>query len=89
MVDIPIILKGDKTTHGGIVLEGFSGVTWQGIPVAGVGHMVVCPLCDGKFPIMAGSPQMTFCGVNVATQDMKTACGASLIPSQQLFCISV
>ncbi|MCS3604097.1 putative Zn-binding protein involved in type VI secretion [Buttiauxella sp. BIGb0471] len=89
MSGIPIIMKGDKTSHGGTVIEGFDGITWQGLPVAGVGHMVTCPLCEGKFPIVAGTPQMTYCGVSVAVQDMKTACGAKLIPSQQLFCISV
>lgn len=40
----PVILKGDKTTHGGTVLNGFSDYTIQSIPVAGVGHLVACSL---------------------------------------------
>ncbi|WP_448885238.1 PAAR domain-containing protein [Citrobacter telavivensis] len=77
-----IILKGDKTSHGGIVQEGFSGLTYVNIPVAGVGHAVSCPKCEGTYPILEGTESATWCGVLVAIEGMKTACGATLIASQ-------
>jgi len=77
-----LILKGDKTTHGGTVLNGFSDYTIQGIPVAGVGHLVACPLCKGVFPIVQGYGGLTVNGVFVALDGHVTACGAKLIPSQ-------
>ncbi|RJT32042.1 PAAR domain-containing protein [Rahnella woolbedingensis] len=80
-----VILKGDKTSHGGTVLEGFAQVTHVGIPVAGIGHSVSCPACDGVFPIVDGTPKISFCGLNLAVEGMQTACGARLIASQQEF----
>ena len=50
-----IIRKGDKTDHGGLVLEGFEHTNFNGRPVAGVGHMVSCPMCKGIFAIAEGS----------------------------------
>jgi len=82
---LALILKGDKTTHGGTVLEGFEQVTCLGIPVAGVGHKVACPMCKGIFPIREGTPQTSFSGVAVAVEGMETACGAKLIASQRIF----
>jgi len=77
-----LIRKGDKTTHGGTVLEGFSDYTIQDIPVAGVGHKTICPLCKGVFPIVQGYGGITVNGVFVALDGHVTACGAKLIPSQ-------
>lgn len=77
-----IICKGDKTTHGGIVLEGESSFTVEGVPVALVGHNVSCPTCLGVYPIVEGSPNAQYCGLNVALEGMKTACGATLMSSQ-------
>lgn len=80
-----VILKGDKTSHGGIVLEGFEQVTHVEIPVAGIGHLVSCPTCEGIFPIVGGTPHISFCGVNLAVEGMQTECGARLIASQHEF----
>ena len=82
---LPVILKGDKTTHGGTVLEGFEQVTCLEIPVAGIGHKVACPMCKGIFPIMEGTPQISFSGVAVAVEGMETACGAKLMASKRIF----
>lgn len=79
---LPIIFKGDKTSHGGTVLQGFNEVTFMGIPTAGVGHLVSCPKCKGIYPIVTGTPQISYCGVSIAVEGMKTACGAKLISSQ-------
>lgn len=82
---LAVILKGDKTSHGGTVLEGFEQVTHNGIAVAGIGHLVSCPACKGVFPIVDGTAQVSFCGVNLAVDGMQTACGARLIASQRDF----
>ncbi|MDH0091463.1 MULTISPECIES: PAAR domain-containing protein [Achromobacter] len=76
-----IIRKGDKTDHGGLVLEGFEHANFNGRPVAGVGHMVSCPTCKGIFAIAEGSGAFNIGGVPIALQGMKTTCGASLIAS--------
>ncbi|MCA3798688.1 MAG: PAAR domain-containing protein [Burkholderia sp.] len=84
----PIVRRGDSTNHGGTVLEGFSGADFGGRPAAGVGHMVSCPKCGGAFPIVQGSGTYSIEGRAVALDTMKTACGASLIASQQQFLAS-
>lgn len=87
MAKIPIIRKGDKTSHGGTVLEGFSNHNLDGIPAAGKGHMVSCPQCKGTFPIIEGVESYKVDGVPVAIENMRTACGATLIASQSNRCI--
>jgi uncharacterized Zn-binding protein involved in type VI secretion len=78
----PVICKGDKTTHGGTVLEGLSEATVDGRQIAAIGHKVFCPLCRGQYPIVEGAQAHYFNGRNTAVAGMKTACGAALIPSQ-------
>lgn len=77
-----IIRQGDKTSHGGTVIEGSILDICMGKPIAFVGHKVVCPRCKGIFAIVEGAPTTTFYGKGVALAGMKTACGASLIASQ-------
>lgn len=76
-----IIRLGDTTTHGGVVLEAFPNTDLNGKPIAGGGHKVSCPLCKGIFPIAEGSATYAVDGIAVALDEMKTACGASLIAS--------
>ncbi|MCY1288277.1 PAAR motif protein [compost metagenome] len=76
-----IVRLGDSTSHGGTVLEAFSQTDLNGRPMAGVGHKVACPLCQGVFPIIEGSTLLNVDGIAVALHGMKTACGASLIAS--------
>ena len=76
-----IVRLGDTTTHSGVVLEAFPNTDLNGKPIAGVGHMVSCPLCKGIFPIAEGSATYSVDGIAVALDGMKTACGASLIAS--------
>lgn len=78
----PIIRVGDKTTHGGTVLEGFSSYDIDGRAAAGLGHKVDCPKCKGVFPIIEGVPSFAIGDSLVAIEGMKTACGAALIASQ-------
>jgi len=77
-----IIRMGDKTSHGGTVLEGSQTDICMGKPIAFVGHKTLCPKCRGTFPIVEGVLTTTFYGKGVAIAGMKTACGAILIASQ-------
>lgn len=77
-----LIVKGDKTSHGGTVLEGFEDYTIQGKPVAAKGHKVKCPKCKGVYPIVQGYDGLIVDGKPVALEGFKTACGAKLIASQ-------
>jgi uncharacterized Zn-binding protein involved in type VI secretion len=77
-----IIRQGDRTSHGGTVLESSPYDICMGKPIAFVGHKVLCPKCKGIFPIAQGAPNTTFYGKGVALAGMKTACGATLIASQ-------
>jgi uncharacterized Zn-binding protein involved in type VI secretion len=78
----PIVRLGDKTSHGGTILEGFSTYSVYGKPACGLGHMVSCPMCKGSFPIIEGASTFTVNGIAVAVQGMRTGCGARLIASQ-------
>ena len=77
-----IIRQGDKTSHGGTVKEGFPHTSLYGKSIAGLGHMVSCPLCKGDFPIIEGASNHFFGAIGTAVEGMKTACGAVLIASQ-------
>lgn len=78
-----IIRMGDKTSHGGTVIS--ADMTWyiDGKPVARVGDMTVCPRCKDAFPIATGAGDLTSFGQAVARAGDQTACGATLIASQQ------
>lgn len=78
------IVIGDKTTHGGTVLQGSYGMSVNGKNVSLEGDLVACPQCKGNFPIIEGSPFMSSNGRGVALEGMRTACGAELIASQNL-----
>jgi len=80
----PIIRVGDKTTHGGTVLEGVSSYDIDGRAAAGLGHMVDCPKCKGVFPIVEGVGSFAIDDGYVAIEGMRTACGATLIASQNI-----
>jgi uncharacterized Zn-binding protein involved in type VI secretion len=78
-----VICKGDRTSHGGRVLEGNPNVTTGGRPIAQLGHATICPLCKGKYPIVEGVANHTYGGKPTAVEGMHTACGATLIASQR------
>lgn len=77
-----IIRMGDKTSHGGTVIEGSALDICMGKPIAFVGHKVFCPLCKGAFPIIEGATNVSFYGKGVALAGMHTSCGAALIATQ-------
>jgi len=77
----PIIVLGDKTSHGGSVIEG-SGQTLVGNKlVARIGDKVSCPR-HGTTTIVSGDPTLMVDGAAVARDGDKTTCGAVLVASQ-------
>ena len=80
------ILIGDKTDHGGIVIEGAPYSDVDGKRLARVGDKVTCPLKGhgGTTVIVSGDPNMLIDGKAAARHGDKCACGATLIASQSL-----
>jgi len=68
---------GDKTDHGGLIIQAADDLTHMGRRVALHGHLVECPKCGGTFPIMA-TGERTHQGARVAFLGDRTACGATL-----------
>lgn len=84
-----IIRIGDKTSHGGTVLEGLQFFLILGKSAAGVGHRVHCPTCSGPQVIVEGAANATMMEIQIAVDGMKTSCGATLIASQSTDTIDV
>lgn len=80
-----MIVLGDKTDHGGEVIES-SGVTdTHGKGIARVGDKVYCPKKGhGTTVIVTGDNTMVIDGKAVAYHGCKTSCGATLISSQMV-----
>jgi uncharacterized Zn-binding protein involved in type VI secretion len=79
----PFITLGDKTDHGGVVLEASTTAVTAGKGIARVGDKVSCPLRGhGPTVIVTGDPTMLIDGRAAARHGDKTACGATLIASQ-------
>ncbi|MBC7993421.1 MAG: PAAR domain-containing protein [Rhizobacter sp.] len=78
-----MIVLGDKTDHGGEVIEA-SGVTdTHGKRIARVGDKVYCPKKGhGTTVITTGDNTMIIDGKAVSYHGCKTSCGATLISSQ-------
>lgn len=80
-----LILLGDKTSHGGVVIGASAQTTVGGIGVARVGDMTSCPIQGhGACPIVTGDSTCMIDGKPAARSGDKTACGATLIASQGL-----
>jgi uncharacterized Zn-binding protein involved in type VI secretion len=78
----PLIVFGDKTDHGGVVISAAPTTDSAGKGWARVGDMVSCPRCKGIFPITQGDNSLTEDGKAVAYHGCKTACGATLLSGQ-------
>lgn len=80
----PFIVIGDKTSHGGVVIEGSLVSVTGGKPLARVGDRVTCPLQGhgGVTVIATGDPTCIIDGRAAARHGDLTACGASLIAGQ-------
>jgi uncharacterized Zn-binding protein involved in type VI secretion len=78
----PLIRLGDKTSHGGVVIEASQYSDSGGIGIARMGDKASCPI-HGSGPIVSGDMTMIVDGKPVARHGDKTACGAVLIAGQQ------
>ena len=78
----PVIRLGDKTSHGGSVLEGSPHSDSGGIAIARLGDKVSCPK-HGNGTIASGDQTMIVDGKPAARDGDKTSCGATLIAGQQ------
>lgn len=82
-------MLGDKTDHGGTVIEGDTTSVVGGKPIARLGDKVSCPKCKGVYPIVEGVADTLYSDKPVAIHGHRTSCGAILIGSQTLLTVSV
>lgn len=76
-------MLGDRTSHGGTVVEASQVTFTHNKPIARVGDKVTCPIPGhGTTVIVEGDPTMILDGKPVARHGDKCACGAVLISSQ-------
>jgi uncharacterized Zn-binding protein involved in type VI secretion len=81
----PLIVVGDRTDHGGTVIEGSATSDTAGKLIARVGDKVTCPRRGhGISTIVSGDPSLIIDGAPVARHGDKCACGATLLSSQVL-----
>ena len=73
-----IILVGDPTSHGGVVLTGSATASVAGKPIARLGDQVSCPK-HGVNAIVEGEASYDMNGVPVALEGHRTECGSTLI----------
>lgn len=74
-----MVYRGDKTSHGGVVLTGFSNSAWNGIPQARLGEVVFCPKCKPHRHTITQVSGFNVHGVQSAVHGDLTSCGATLI----------
>ncbi|MTV55508.1 PAAR domain-containing protein [Pseudoduganella buxea] len=80
----PLITLGDKTSHGGTVVEASQLSDTGGKGIARVGDKVMCPKPGhGATTIVSGDPTLIIDGKPAARHGDKTSCGATLIAGQQ------
>lgn len=80
----PFIVLGDKTSHGGAVVEASAVTDTHGLRIARVGDKVSCPKKGhgGTSVIVSGDPAMVIDGRPAARHGDACACGATLIAAQ-------
>ncbi len=82
-MSLPLIVMGDRTTHGGTVITADITFEINGKNVARIGDLTVCPKCKGTFPIKSGASDLVDGdGNGYARHSDITACGAKLLSSQ-------
>lgn len=79
----PFIVVSDRTSHGGVVIEGSPSTDTHGKAIARIGDRVTCPRKGhGTTVIVSGDPTAIIDGRPAARHGDKTACGATLIAGQ-------
>lgn len=80
----PVIILGDRHSHGGCVIEGAPATDTHGIPISRLGDKVICPVPGhGINFIASGDPTCIIDGKPVARDRDVTACGAIIFHSQE------
>lgn len=71
-----ILIQGDKTTVGGVVLDGVQSGFNGGIPIAFHGSQIWCPVCKTNGRLVNDGPRqpMSFGGVQVALENDLCVC---------------
>jgi uncharacterized Zn-binding protein involved in type VI secretion len=78
-----LIVLGDKTSHGGTVIEASAESSIGNSPIARMGDKVSCPRKGhGTCPIVTGDATCLIDGKPAAREGDVTSCGAQLISSQ-------
>lgn len=82
----PFIVLGDRSSHGGTVIEGAPTTDAGGQRIARVGDKVSCPRRGhgGMTVIVTGDPTCLIDGQPAARHGDVTACGATLLAGQSL-----
>ena len=80
----PLIIIGDRTSHGGVVIDGSPETDINGKSVVRVGNRATFPIKGhgGTTAIITGDPTLIIDGAPAARHGDKTACGATLLSSQ-------
>ena len=81
-MDRRFILKDDKTTHDGVVLDGIVGSSFDGRPLAYLGAPVSCHMCYTEGIIVSdGSPHtVSVMGKQVALENDLCQCKCEPLP---------
>ena len=81
-MDRRFILKDDKSTHNGVVLDGIVGSSFDGRPLAYLGAPVSCHTCNTQGIIVSdGSPHtMSVMGKQVALENDLCQCKCEPLP---------
>lgn len=80
-----VIRVGDRTTHGGYVIEGIPSMIVHGQQLTCVGKIVMCPI-HGVTRIIQGHTTVFYENMQIAFEDCVTSCGAQLISSMNNIC---
>lgn len=82
----PVIVVGDRTSHGGVVITGSPFSDIDGKAIARIGDKVTCPQKGhgSVTTIVTGDVTDIIDGSPIARHGDMTACGATLISSQML-----
>lgn len=82
----PVIVVGDRTSHGGVVITGSPFSDVDGKSIARIGDKVTCPRKGhgSVTTIVTGDLTDIIDGSPIARHGDLTACGATLISSQML-----
>ena len=80
----PVIILGDRHSHGGCVITAAPATDTHGVPIARLGDLVVCPIPGHGINLIAsGDPTCIIDGQPVARHGDVTSCGATIFHSQQ------